>query len=206
MKTQMSAILTATMLAGPALADTINFDNLTTGAPPPGWTATKTGTGAAKWTVEKDDSAPSKPNVLKQSGQATYPVCIKDDTNLKDGFVEVKFKPISGKEDQAGGLIWRAKDPNNYYIARANALEDNVTIYHTINGRRSEKKRTSMKVATSQWHTLRVDFQDNHFTVSFDGKKAIEWDDNTFKDAGKVGVWTKADSVTLFDDFTYGSH
>jgi len=153
MKTQMSAILTATMLAGPALADTINFDNLTTGAPPPGWTATKTGTGAAKWTVEKDDSAPSKPNVLKQSGQATYPVCIKDDTNLKDGFVEVKFKPISGKEDQAGGLIWRAKDPNNYYIARANALEDNVTIYHTINGRRSEKKRTSMKVATNQWHT-----------------------------------------------------
>ncbi len=126
--TQMTlAILAITLLAGVALADTVNFDNFKTGAPPPGWTATKTGSGAAKWTIEQDDSAPSKPNVLKQSGQATYPVCIKDDTSLKDGFVEVKFKPISGKEDQAGGVIWRAKDSNNYYIARANALEDNVT-------------------------------------------------------------------------------
>jgi len=201
----IAAILAITMLAGLALADTENFDKFKTGAPPPGWTATKTGSGTAKWTIEHDDSAPSKPNVLKQSGQATYPVCIKDDTSIKDGFVEVKFKPISGKEDQAGGVIWRAKDSNNYYIARANALEDNVTIYHTINGRRTEKKRTNMKVASNQWHTLRVDFQDNHFTVTLDGKKAIDWDDNTFKDAGKVGVWTKADSVTLFDDFTYGA-
>jgi hypothetical protein len=200
-----AVVLATAVLVSVALADIVNFDNLKTGAPPPGWTATKTGSGAAKWTIERDDSAPSKPNVLKQSGRATYPVCIKDDTSLKDGFVEVKFKAISGKEDQAGGLIWRAKDSNNYYIARANALEDNVTIYHTINGRRTEKKRTNVKVTTNAWHTLRVDFQDNHFTVMFDGKKAIEWDDNTFKDAGKVGVWTKADSVTLFDDFTYGS-
>src|SRR5436309_3566090 len=191
--------------ASAAFAQTVNFDNLTIGAPPPGWTATKTGSGEAKWTIEKDDTAPSKPNVLKQSGQATYPVCIKDDTNLKDGFVEVKFKSISGKEDQAGGVIWRAKDSNNYYIARANALEDNLTIYDTVKGRRTERKRTNTKVASNQWHTLRVDFQGNHFTVMFDGKKAIEWDDATFKEAGKVGVWTKADSVTLFDDFTYGS-
>ena len=190
--------------ASAAFAQTVNFDNLTIGAPPPGWTATKTGSGEAKWTIEKDDTAPSKPNVLKQSGQATYPVCIKDDTNLKDGFVEVKFKPISGKEDQAGGVIWRAKDSNNYYIARANALEDIVTIYDTVKGRRTERKRTNTKVASNQWHTLRVDFQGNHFTVTFDGKKAIEWDDATFTEAGKVGVWTKADSVTLFDDFVYG--
>src|SRR5207253_415295 len=204
MNTLAVIVLMTTAMAVAAQAQTVNFDNAAVGAAPNGWTATKTGTGNAKWTVEKDDTAPSKPNVLKQSGQATYPVCIKDDTHLKDGFVEVKFKPISGKEDQAGGLIWRAKDSNNYYIARANALEDNVTIYHTINGKRTEKKRTKMKVASNQWHTLRVDFQDNHFTVTFDGKKAIEWDDNTFKEAGKVGVWTKADSVTLFDDFSYG--
>lgn len=198
-------MLASTILASTALAQNINFDDLSAGKPPTGWTATKTGTGQEKWTIEKDDSAPSKPNVLKQSGQATYPICLKDDTNVKDGFVEVKFKPISGKEDQAGGLIWRAKDANNYYIARANALEDNVTIYHTINGRRTEKKRVSMKVATNQWHTLRVDFQNSHFTVTYDGKKALDWDDGTFQDAGKVGVWTKADSVTLFDDFTYGA-
>ena len=203
---ELSIIALFTLIFAKAtFGQTINFDNLTIGAPPPGWTATKTGSGEAKWTIEKDNTAPSKPNVLKQSGQATYPVCIKDDTNLKDGFVEVKFKPISGKEDQAGGVIWRAKDSNNYYIARANALEDNVTIYDTVKGRRTERKRTSTKVASNQWHTLRVDFQGNHCTVMFDGKKAIEWDDTTFTEAGKIGVWTKADSVTLFDDFAYGS-
>ena len=201
----IATILAITLLAGVALADTVNFDNLKTGAPPPGWTATKTGSGTAKWTVEQDDSAPSKPNVLKQSGQATYPVCVKDDTSLKDGFVEVKFKPISGKEDQAGGLIWRAKDSNNYYIARANALENNVTIYHTIKGKRVAFKNINTKVTSSVWHTLRVDFKGNKFTVTFDGNKVIEATDESFANAGKVGVWTKADSVTLFDDFTYGS-
>jgi hypothetical protein len=130
---------------------------------------------------------------------------LKDDAILKDGFVEVKFKPLSGREDQAGGLVWRAKDANNYYVARANALEDNVTIYDTVNGRRTERKRASTKVASNQWHTLRVEFQANHFTVSLNGQKALEWDDDTFKDAGKVGVWTKADSVTLFDDFSFSA-
>jgi len=204
MKNLVMLLVSIGMGGGMALAQTVNFDTFKIGEPPPGWAATKTGAGQAKWTVEKDDTAPSKPNVLKQSGQATYPVCIKEDTNLKDGFVEVKFKAVSGKEDQAGGLIWRARDSNNYYVARANALEDNVTIYDTVNGRRTERKRTGLKVASNQWHTLRIDFQGTHFTVTFDGKKALEWDDQTFKDSGKVGVWTKADSVTLFDDFSYG--
>src|SRR3974390_2863058 len=122
MKTLAIALLSS-LATGIALADTVNFDDLKTGAPPPGWTATKTGNGDAKWEVVADDSAPSKPNVLKQSGVATYPVCIKDNTSLKDGFVEVKFKPVSGSEDQAGGVIWRCKDAENYYIARANPLE-----------------------------------------------------------------------------------
>jgi hypothetical protein len=188
-----------------ATTETVSFDNAAVGQPPAGWTATRTGTGTAKWTIEADDTAPSRPNVLKQSGVATYPVCFKDDTGIKDGFVEVKFKTISGKEDQAGGVVWRLKDANNYYVARANALEDNVTIYHTINGRRTEKKRTTMKVASNMWHTLRVDFSGNHFAVTYDGQKAIDWEDDTFKDPGKVGVWTKADSVTVFDDFSYGA-
>ena len=197
---------TTTILVGALLAagapETVNFDTGEAGKPPSGWTATQTGTGHAKWEVTPDATAPSKPNVLKQSGQATYPVCLKDDTNLKDGFVEVKFKAISGKEDQAAGLVWRAKDANNYYVARANALESNVTIYHTIGGRRTEKKRARMPVATNQWHMLRVEFQGNHFVVRLNGTEALTWDDETFKDAGKVGVWTKADSVTLFDDFS----
>lgn len=206
MKVQVPLFVFAlTMTVAVMAAEMVNFDNLETGVAPPGWTATITGTGDAKWTVEADATAPSKPNVLKQSGQATYPVCLKDDTSLKDGFVEVKFKPISGREDQAGGLVWRARDAKNYYVARANALENNVTIYHTINGRRTEKGRARVTVTTNQWHTLRVDFKGGHFTVGLDGKTALQWDDVTFKDAGKVGVWTKADSVTLFDDFTYAA-
>src|SRR5215208_3397636 len=198
-------ILGSLVIAAAPPAETINFDKAEPGKPPAGWNATQTGTGQAKWAVVADDSAPSKPNVLKQSGQATYPVCIKDDATLKDGFVEVKFKPISGREDQAGGLVWRAKDSNNYYVVRPNALENNVTIYHTINGRRTERRRASMKVLANQWQQLRVDFTGRHFTVALNGQKALEWDDETFKDAGKVGVWTKADSVTLFDDFSYAN-
>ena len=173
--------------------------------PPPGWIVTQTGKGQAKWSVEKDHTAPSKPNVLKQSGEATYPVALKEGTNLKDGFVEVKFKPIAGKEDQAGGVVWRAQDADNYYIARANALEDNVTIYHTISGKRVSFKNTNIKVASGQWHTLRVDFSGDHYTVTFDGKKVITAADDKIKEAGKVGLWTKADSVTLFDDFHFGA-
>ena len=172
MKKLCVTISAMTIATGIAAAETVNFDDIKAGAPPPGWTATQTGSGAAKWAVEKDDSAPSKPNVLKQSGQATFPVCFKNDTSIKDGFVEVKFKPVTGKEDQAGGVIWRLQDANNYYIARANPLENNVTIYHTIKGKRTEKKRTNTKVASGAWHTLRVDFRGNHFTVTFDGKKA----------------------------------
>ena len=193
------------MATAVGIADTVNFDDVKSGAAPAGWTATQTGSGAAKWAIEKDESAPSKPNVLKQSGQATFPVCIKNDTSLKDGFVEVKFKPVAGKEDQAGGVIWRVQDANNYYISRANALEDNVTIYHTINGKRVAFKNINTKVTSGVWHTLRVDFKGNKFTVTFDGNKVIEATDESFANAGKVGVWTKADSVTEFDNFTYGS-
>lgn len=183
---------------------TIDFDKTAAGQLPDGWVGGVTGYGSPKWSVEPDATAPSKPNVLKQSGEGTYPWCVQKDVSLKDGFVEVKFKPFSGKEDQAGGLIWRWKDGDNYYVARANALEDNVTIYHTVKGSRRAFKNVDMKVASNQWHTLRVDFIGDQFKVTFDGKVAIEANDGTFKEAGAIGVWTKADSVTLFDDFSYG--
>ncbi|MSU20402.1 MAG: DUF1080 domain-containing protein [Pedosphaera sp.] len=198
--------ITTGLFACSAIADTASFDQAQVGSSPPGWTATFTGKGNAKWTIEKDDSAPSKPRILKQSGVATFPICLKDDTSLKDGFVEVKFKAISGDADQAGGVIWRAQDKDNYYVARANALEDNVTIYHTIAGKRVSFKNIDAKVAPGQWHTLRVDFQGNHFIVALNAKKVIEATDSSFSNAGKVGLWTKADSVTLFDDFSYGAN
>ena len=183
---------------------TIDFDKTSAGQLPAGWVGGVTGQGSPKWSVETDDTAPSKPNVLKQSGDGDYPWCVKKDVSLKDGFVEVKFKPISGSEDQAGGIIWRWQDGDNYYIARANALEDNVTIYHTVKGSRRAFKNVNMKVASNQWHTLRVDFAGNKFTVTLDGQVAIEATDDTFSESGAIGVWTKADSVTLFDDFTFG--
>jgi hypothetical protein len=213
MRTLSKVMLAASVLGGACMAQTVNFDKEKTGAPPSGWTCSQTGSGEAKWAVVADDTAPSKPNVLKQSGVATFPVCLKDDTNLKDGFVEVKFKPVSGKEDQAGGLIWRAKDANNYYIFRANANEDNAVLYKTVNGKRSSLPIVGRlggygvkeKVASGQWHTLRVEFAGNRFRAFFDGKHVFDVEDGTFPDAGKVGVWTKADSVTLFDDFSYGA-
>jgi len=186
-------------------AEIVNFDNATAGQLLTGWTGTKTGDGKPMWTVEKDETAPSRPNVLKQSGEADYPVAVKDDTSLKDGFVEVKFKPVAGKEDQAAGIVWRYQDAGNYYIARANALEGNVRIYYFVNGKRTQFKGVKIDVPTGQWQSLRVDFSGDASKVTFNGKQLFDATDSTIKAAGKVGVWTKADSVTLFDDFAYGA-
>jgi hypothetical protein len=150
---------------------------------------------------------------LKQSGEATYCWAAKTDAAIKDGFAEVKFKPLRGKEDQAGGLVFRFRDADNYYVVRGNALEGNVVLYKTVNGKRSSlqvKGRMfgyglDAKVTKNKWNALRVDFVGALFTVSLNGSKLFEVEDATMKDAGGVGVWTKADSVTLFDDFTYGN-
>lgn len=212
MKCRFAWLLAAGLLPAASRAETIHFDDAKPGELPAGWTATRTGTGEPKWVVVADDSAPSKPNVLQQSGTATYPVCLREQARLKDGFVEVKFKPVSGKEDQAGGVIWRAQDADNYYICRANAREDNVTVYKTVAGRRTAldivgrqgSYGVGEKVATARWHTLRVEFTAARCKVFFNGKLLCEVEDRTFSDAGEVGLWTKADSVTCFDDFKYG--
>ena len=187
------------------MSETINFDTDIVATTPAGWTAGVTGRGAYRWTVEADATAPSKPNVLKQSGQGDFPWCVKSGTSLADGYVEVKFKSLSGREDQAGGLVWRWKDGDNYYVARANALENNVSLYYTQNGRRNTIKYVDAPVARNQWHTLRVEFAGTRISVALDGKRYIELDDTRIAGPGAVGVWTKADSVTLFDDFSYGA-
>src|SRR5215207_7268971 len=151
----MKSLLVLALIAVTTMnAQVVNFDDAKPGELPAGWTGTRTGDGKSKWTVEKDDTAPSKPNVLKQSGEADYPVAVKDDTSIKDGFVEVKFKPVSGKEDQAAGIVWRYQDAENYYIARANALEGNVRIYHFIKGKRTQFKGVKIEVPGAQWQTL----------------------------------------------------
>src|SRR5262245_29344990 len=168
-----------------------------------------TGKGAPNWTVARDEGGRA---VLKQSGRATYTVALKQGTSVRDGFVEVKFKPISGSEDQAGGIVWRARDANNYYVVRANALEDNVVLYKTVKGARSSLDLVGQKggygiktaVPANQWHSLRVEFAGARFNVVFNGKPLFAVEDATFSQAGMVGLWTKADSVTAFSGLTYG--
>jgi hypothetical protein len=196
-------------------AEAINFDTAKPGAPPPGWSVAMTHTGGApKWEVREDESAPTKPNVFAQvSNDATagrFPLAIWDGSSLRDGTVTVRFKAVSGNVDQGAGLVWRYRDPNNYYIVRANALEDNVVLYKVQNGERislapkgSASKTYGMKhkVAKQTWSTLSVSFHGNLFTVSFDGQKLFDVEDATFPGAGKTGLWTKSDSIIYFDDF-----
>lgn len=183
-------------------AEVITFDHYILGTLQSPWMSGVTGKGKFLWTIDKDVTAPSPPQVLRQSAEGTFPWIVKQDVSLRDGFVQVKFKAVSGKEDQVGGVIWRFKG-GDYYIARANALEDNVTIYHTTQGKRRSFKSMDLKVSPHTWHTLRVEFKGKSFQIFFDGK-GFSADDETLKDAGAVGLWTKADSVTVFDDFTFG--
>jgi hypothetical protein len=187
-----------------ASAETTGFDQDKAGAPPAGWTPGVTGRGTPSWKVEPDAAAPTKPNVLRQSGSGTFPWCVKRGVAIADGFVEVKLRPERGREDQAGGVVWRWKDGDHYYVARANALENNVSLYYTEAGRRNTIRYVDAPVAANVWHTLRVEFAGARIKVSLDGKAYIELTDNHLSGAGAVGVWTKADSVTAFDDFGYG--
>ena len=200
-----TCIAVATIFAtSAAFAETVNFDSDSQGALPSAWEQGVTGKGSPRWAVRPDESAPSKPNVLQQSGSGTFPWCVLRKTSVENGFVEVRFKALSGKEDRAGGVVWRWKDGNNYYVARANALENNVSLYYTANGRRNTIKYVDAPVPGKVWHTLRVEFAGKRIKVMLDGKTYIDLEDARIAGAGAVGVWTKADSVTSFDDFAYG--
>ena len=182
-----------------------NFDADPAGASPKGFHIALTGGGGPpQWLVKGEDTAPSKPNVVAQTstGRTDYrfPLLIADDSSFRDLDISVTFKAVSGKVDQAGGLVFRLKDANNYYIVRANALEDNYRLYHVIAGRRVQFAGSNFKVTSGVWHQLRVEAIGNKFTCYFDGMKKIQATDDSFKDAGRIGLWTKADSVTYFDD------
>jgi hypothetical protein len=184
---------------------TYNFDNDTVGIAPAKFHGARTGQGTeGKWVVIADPTAPSKPNVAAQTSTDTtdyrFPLLIADEGSFKDLDLSVKFKAVSGEVDRAGGLVFRLKDANNYYIVRANALEDNYRLYHVVAGNRRQFAGANFKVTAGEWHELRVECVGNKIICYYDGVKKIEATDDTFKDAGKVGLWTKADSVTYFDD------
>lgn len=183
------------------------FDGERAGQAPAGFSLAKTGQGrAGRWAVKVDPSAPSRPNVLEQSDtDATdyrFPIAVLDGLSLRDLRLSVHCKPISGKVDQACGLVFRYRDPDDYYVVRANALENNIVLFHVVKGVRRPFKGWVGRVAAGVWHELRVDARGDHFEVYWEGKKIIDVYDKTFADPGKVGLWTKADSVTDFDDLS----
>ena len=183
-----------------------NFDSDVAGKPPVQFHFARTGQGSeGTWVVQADPTAPSKPNVLAQTStddtDYRFPIAILEEGSCKDVDLSVKFKAVSGKVDQAGGLIFRVQDADNYYVVRANAAEDNYRLYHVVAGRRRQFAGANFKVTPNQWHTLRVVAVGNRFQCYFDGGLKITATDDTFPGPGKVGLWTKADSVTYFDDF-----
>lgn len=171
---------------------------------PAGFTAALTGGGEpVAWVVREDSGAPSgRKTLVQESADETsyrFPLCIYEKVVARDVAAEVKFKALSGQVDQAGGIVLRYS-PENYYIARANALEDNVNLFKTENGKRIKIEEVTAKVAPGEWHTLRFEAKGSHLRVVLDGRTVIEKDDPTFSEAGQVGLWTKADSVSAFDD------
>jgi hypothetical protein len=183
------------------------FDRDPLDKPPSGFSFARTGEGKlGHWVVRAEKDAPSGKAVLAQMDRDDtdyrFPVAVASEPELKDLKLTVKCKAVDGKVDQACGLVFRYKDENNYYVTRANALENNVRLYHVKDGRRIQFAGWNGKVAKNSWHELAVEAKGDRFTVFFNGKKIIEATDATFAGAGKVGLWTKADSVTLFDDLS----
>ena len=189
----------------------LNFDTAEVGKPPPDFSTALTGGGGpVAWVVKEDASALSSGKVLAQTStdktDYRFPLCIYDKFTARDVEVSVKFKAVAGKVDQAAGLVARYQDKGNYYITRANALEDNVNLYKVIGGSRKHFAGIKAKVSSGEWHGLKLRVKGSHFQVFFDDKLLFEADDDTFKDPGKVGLWTKADSVTYFDDLQIDSN
>ena len=169
------------------------------------WLFGATGRGTPRWSEEAAG--------LTYRGGAAFGWAVLSASSLRDGFVQARFKPISGREDQAGGLVWRWRDAENYYVARANALENNVVAYKVVGGRRisiapvgtpAGTYGIEAKVASGAWHTLRVEFQEAEAAVLYDGKRLFTVRDDTFRQAGKIGVWSKADSTTEFETPQFG--
>ncbi len=182
-----------------------NFDQETAGAMPAKFRSARTGQGSeGKWAVMADPTAPSRPNVVAQTStdktDYRFPLLISDEGSFKDLDLSVKFKAVAGEVDRAAGLVFRLQDANNYYILRANALEDNYRLYHVIKGSRRQFAGANFKVTSGEWHELKVECVGNKIICYYDGQKKMEATDDTFKEAGKIGLWTKADSVTYFDD------
>jgi len=198
------AIIGASALAGAAFGASAggeNFDGTAPGALSSGWSASAAADGQCDWKITAEPNAPSGPNVLTRRGEAPFSWCVKTNLCFKNGWIEARFKPMTGFADGGAGLIWRFQNASNYYIVKANALNDTIAVGKMVNGKLVEYESAPMRVAPRRWHTLRIEFEGPHFTAAFENQFALAWDDDTFTNAGCAGVWTKADTVAAFDDF-----
>lgn len=186
-----------------AFADSrVTFDDLPIGSSMSGWSSGFFGVkGAPLWKVARNDHGSG--NVLTQTGQATYSWLVKDGVPIKNGTIESKFNILSGKHDPEAGLVWRHRDGKNYYYVRANAIEDNIVFYRMNSGKKETVKEADMKVPFNTWHEMKVTFYRDEVAVFFDGKLIISTRDTALPDPGKVGLFTTADTITLFDDINW---
>jgi hypothetical protein len=204
--TSAIVLLAATIAAADEKAVQMKFSKDDVGKTPAGWTAARTGKGASVWKVVADDTAPSKSGfALAQTTadpNATFNLCVADALSLTDVEISVSFKAMKGEKDQGGGIVWRYQDANNYYIARMNPLEDNFRVYKVVDGKRSKEfQNVEVKVPTGEWHTIKVKMAGDHIECFLDSKKHLDVKDDSITKAGKVGLWTKADAQTHFDQF-----
>ena len=210
MKKPLTAIGIVLITAALATADEKNtlmkFSKDDLGKVPAGWKSAQTGKGESVWKVVADDTAPSKTGfVLAQTTadkNASFNLCVADGPSLKDVEAIVSFKAIKGEKDQGGGIVWRYQDADNYYVARMNPLEDNFRVYKVVAGKRSKEfQNAEVKIPDGEWHTLKIKMVADHIECFVDGKKYLDVKDDAFANAGKVGLWTKADAQTHFDQF-----
>src|SRR6185312_4225846 len=209
-------LLLGFLICSVASAETIRFDGGKPGTLPSDWAVAMTHAGGEpRWQIVSDPGAPSPPYVLAQLSQdrtaGRFPLAIWSGAAIRNGEVSVAFKTVSGAIDQAAGIVWRYQDPNNYYIVRANALESNIVFYKVENGVRtsiapkglpSRSYGVKHLIPSGHWNNLEVRFAGQKIAVFFNQEQLFEAEDTTFSKPGKVGLWTKADSVTYFDDFT----
>jgi len=187
----------------------VTFEKSELGKVPKGWTVDKTGRGeGSEWSIVADPTSPSKTGYvlarLAKSPGRVFNLCILDDWSQRDVEIEVRFKAVKGKIDQGGGIVWRYQDANNYYIARMNPLEDNLRFYKVVKGKRTQlATQEGIKIPVGKWQTLAVDCIGNKITCELNGKKVFTKTDDTFEKAGKIGLWTKADARTRFDNFEF---
>ncbi len=185
-----------------AQTDTLfNFENYQLGQTPPGWSVSLTGRGKmCSWSILSDNGNKVLAQTSSETPDYRFNIVTNNTLSYKNVEISVRFKAVKGNGDQGGGPVWRYVDENNYYVARANPLENNYRLYKVVNGNRIQLKSANIKMTDGKWYNLEIVMKGNNIQCYFNGKPKLQATDNTFKDAGKIGLWTKSDAATWFDE------